>query len=73
MVNNRNEIRANVSIFRACYSQSKLENTKKIQELTSVIKKTPEILRKISEQKTLNVLNTLGKFLRSAFESINSE
>ena len=41
MVNNRNEIRANVSIFRACYSQSKLENTKKIQELTSVIKKNP--------------------------------
>ena len=41
-----------------------------MQDLTLVI---VENLHKISEQGKLNSLNTLGKFIRRAFESIDSE
>ena len=65
-----------LSILIACSLQSKLENKQ--------TKKTPKVdlsyknykvknLRKISEEGTLNSLNTLGKFIRRAFKSINSE
>ena len=73
MVNIRNKIRAKLTILRVCSLQSKLENikNKKVDLSNKNFKK--ENLRKISKLRTLNLLNTLGKFLRRAFESINSE
>ena len=73
MENKRNEITEKLSILRARSLQRKLENKKdtKLDLSEKIFKK--ENLRKISEQGTLNLLNTLGKFLRRAFESINSE
>ena len=73
MVNNRNKIRAKLTILRVCSLQSKLENikNKKVDLSNKNFKK--ENLRKISKLRTLNLLNALGKFLRRAFESINSE
>ena len=55
------------------FLQSKLEN--KRNEKVDISNKNDKIenLRKISEQATLNSLNTLRKFIRRAFESINSE
>ena len=73
MENKRNEIRAKLSILRACSLQSKLENKRNTKvDLSNKSDKT-EKLRKISEQGTLNSLNTIGKFIRRAFESIDSE
>ena len=62
-MNNRNEIRAKLSILWACFLQSKLENQKntKVDLINKNFKR--ENLRKISEQKTLHFLNALGKFL----------
>ena len=59
-----------LSILRACFLQSKNKKTK-----VGLSNKNCKIenLRKISEQGTLNSLNTLGKFIRRTFESINSE
>ena len=73
MENKRNEITEKLSILRARSWQRKLENKKdtKLDLSEKIFKK--ENLRKISEQGTLNFLNTLGKFLRRAFEAINSE
>ena len=62
-----------VNILRACSLQSKLENKKKTKFDLSNKNYKIENLRKISEQGTLNSLNTLGKFIRRAFELINSE
>ena len=62
-----------VNILRACSLQSKLENKKKTKVDLSNKNYKIENLRKISEQGTLNSLNTLGQFIRRAFELINSE
>ena len=62
-MNNRNEIKAKLSILRACFLQSKFENQKntKVDLINKSFKRGN--LRKISEQETLHFLNTLGKFL----------
>ena len=73
MENKRNEIRAKLSILRACSLQSKLENKRNTKVDFSNKNDKIANLRKISEQGTLNSLNTLGKFIRRAFESIDSE
>ena len=73
MENKRNEIRAKLSLLKACSLQSKLENKRNTKVELSNKNDKIENLRKISEQGTLNSLNTLGKFIRRAFESIDSE
>ena len=66
MVNNRNEIRAKLSILRACSMQSKLENKKNTKVDISNKNFKKENLRKISQSKVkLDFLNTLGKFLNA--------
>ena len=65
MVNNRNEIRAKLSILRACSLQSKLENKKNTKVDISNKNFKKEKLRKISQQVKLHFLNTLGKFLNA--------
>ena len=73
MENKRNEIRAKLSILRACVPCKinwKKRNTKvdHSNENDKI-----ENLRKISEQGTLNSLNAIGKFISRAFESIDSK
>ena len=73
MQNKTNEIRAKLSILRACSLQSKLENKRNAKLDLSNKNDKVENLHKISEQGKLNSLNTLGKFIKRAFESIASE
>ena len=73
MENKRSEIWSKLSILRECPLQSKLENIR--NTIVSLSNKNDKIenLDKISEQGTLNSFNTLGKFIRADFESVNSE
>ena len=64
MENKRNEIRAKLSILKACSLQSKLENKRNTVVELSNKNDNIENLRKISEQGTLNSLDTLGKLIR---------
>ena len=73
MKNKRIEIREKLSILRACSLQSKLENKRNTKVDLNNKNDKIENLRKILEQGTLNSLNTIGKFIRRAFESIDSE
>ena len=67
MDNKRNEIRAKLSILGECSLKSRLENKRKRKiDLSNKNNKTGNLL-KVSEQRTLNSLNTLGKFIRRAF------
>ena len=65
--------RAKLSILRVCSLQSKLENKRNTKVDLSIKNDKIENLHKISEQRTLNSLNTLGKFIRRAFELIDSK
>ena len=62
-----------LSILRACSLQSKMENKGNTKADLSNKNDKIENFRKISKQRTLNPLNTLGKFIRRAFESIDSK
>ena len=73
MENKRKEIRAKLSILRACSLQRKLENKRNAKVNLSNKNDKIENLRKISEQGTLNSLNAIGKFISRAFESIDSK
>ena len=73
MENKRNEIRAKLSILRACSLQSKLENKRNTKVDHSNKNDKIENLRKISEQRTLTFLNAIGKSIRRTFESIDSK
>ena len=65
--------RAKLSILRVCSLQSKLENKRNTKVDLSIKNDKIENLHKISEQRTLNSLNTLGKFIKRAFELIDSK
>ena len=67
MENKRNKIRAKLSILRACSLKTKLENKRKTKVDLSNKNNETGNLPKVSEQRTLNSLNTLGKFIRRAF------
>ena len=56
MENKRNEIRAELSILRACSLQIKLENKRDTKVDLSKKKLALENLRKISKQGALNIL-----------------
>ena len=73
MENKANEIRPKLSILRACSLQNKLENKRNTKLDLSNKNDKIENLHKNSEQGKLSSLNTLEKFIRRAFESIDSE
>ena len=62
-----------LSILRACSLQSKMENKGNAKADLSNKNDKIENFRKISKRRTLNPLNKLGKFIRRAFESIDSK